>query len=166
MQVQNGNNSKMGVISEVAFPAIAGGVIAQSCHELMMPADFKFALRNTRMSQDKFVSNFRNLAEQTLKNIEAGREAQKAARMANGIPYINFDNAKIDVEKVVERAKEVYPELQKTAKIAKKSLNRTLIATTALIAGIKIASMIFFNKKYNKQHSQQLQGQSVKSTTA
>lgn len=163
MEVQNVNNKSSNVISQIVFPALAGGVLAQACHELTLPVETKAALKNSRLSQDKFVKKAVDFAEKSLKNIQATREAENAAKKVLGSTIVSFDNVKTNIEKVAENAKEMYPKIQETAKIAKKSLNKTLIGTIALIAVVKIASMIFFNKQKNNK---QIQGQTIKSTTA
>lgn len=164
MQVQN-NDSKqinpLGKISQVAFPALAGGVIAQSCHELMLPVETRFALKNARLSQDKFVAGMKQYAEQTMKELELSRAAEIAAKKANGIPYIEVGKT-INLETVAENAKKIYPELVDTAKNAKKALNKTLVSTAVLIAGAKLLSMaVFAHKNSKNKQASEVQNTSV-----
>lgn len=150
MNVQKIDNQSLTTISQIAIPALTGGVLAQYCQELTLPAEIKAALKNSRLSQDKFVAKSVKLAKKSLKKIEKTQASEKAVKIAKGLPIVNMDcsKIKIDMEKVAVNAKEMYPKFKETAKIARKSLNKTLFGTIALIAGIKMVSM--FVKKLKK----------------
>lgn len=135
MIIQNKNNiQRNNSISQIAFPALAGGVIASSVHELLLPVEVKGALRISKLSQDAFIQKSKEAAVETMKNT----------------------NLKINLNTIAENAKNLYPEMVETARVAKKALNKTLFTTIGLIAACKLISTIIVNVN-NKKHSQETQ---------
>ena len=118
-------------LGNILASSVVGGAVAAGAEKLLLPAEVKASLKNTRFGIDAYLKNAEKCANKTIKN---------------GI--------KVDVKKAVENAKNMYPEFLETAKVAKKSLAKTFLGVAGVIAGAKILSEIILNKKADKAEQQ------------
>lgn len=130
MNVQPVDNQRP-TIGNILASSVVGGAVAAGAEKLLLPAEVKASLKNTRFGIDAYLKNAEKCANKTLKN---------------GI--------KVDVKQAVENAKSMYPEFLETAKVAKKSLAKTFLGVAGVIAGAKILSEIILNKKADKAEQQ------------
>lgn len=130
MNVQPVDNQRP-TVGNILASSVVGGAVAAGAEKLLLPAEVKASIKNTRFGIDAYLKNAEKCANKTLKN---------------GI--------KVDVKQAVENAKNMYPEFLETAKVAKKSLAKTFLGVAGVIAGAKILSEIILNRKQDKTEQQ------------
>ncbi|MBQ4078170.1 hypothetical protein IJD15_03205 [bacterium] len=130
MNVQPVDNQRP-TIGNILASSVVGGAVAAGAEKLLLPAEVKASLKNTRFGIDAYLKNAEKCANKTIKN---------------GIS--------VDVKQAVENAKKMYPEFLETAKVAKKSLAKTFLGVAGVIAGAKILSEVILNRKQDKTEQQ------------
>lgn len=133
MDVQQTNNKPFSVKSTVTSAAL-GGLAAASLERAFLPAEVKAAVKNTRMGQDAFLKSAKVAAEKTIKNLDKANVTHK-----------------INVDKVVANAKEMYPEFAKTAKAANKVFARTFVGVAAAVVLGRTISSLILKSRANKE---------------
>ena len=130
MNIQPVDNQRP-TLGNILASSVVGGAVAAGAEKLLLPAETKAALKNTRFGIDTYLKGAERCANKTLKN---------------GI--------KVDVKQAVENAKAMYPEFVEKAQIAKKSLAKTFLGVAGVIAGAKILSEIISSKRADKADQQ------------
>lgn len=130
MNVQPVDNQRP-TLGNILASSVVGGAVAAGAEKLLLPAEVKASLKNTRFGIDAYLKNAEKCANKTIKN---------------GIS--------VDVKQAVENAKKMYPEFLETAKVAKKSLAKTFLGVAGVIAGAKILSEVILNRKQDKTEQQ------------
>lgn len=120
-------------LTNIAATAVLGGAVAAGAEKLALPATAKAALKNSRLSQDKFIV-----------------KAQKCA-----IDTMHNTGKKFDLEMIKENAAKIYPEMKELGVKTRKSLGKTFVGMAAAIAGAKLLSTVILNKRAEKAQKQQ-----------
>ena len=97
--------------------ALALGAAATLSHFIFLPVEAKAAIKNTMYGKDHFVKILKKCTEENIKNT----------------------GKKLDVNRVLKNSERLYPELQKTAKLAAKSLIKTF---TLVSSGVFLAKTL------------------------
>ena len=126
-------DNKKPIINNILTSAVAGGAVAAGAEKLLLPAEVKAAIKNTRFGQDAFLKKMEKAAFKTMD--KTGKQ--------------------IGVGEVLKNAKAMYPEFVETAKVAKKSLAKTFLGMTAAIAGAKLLALAIVNAKAKKVQNQE-----------
>ena len=105
--------------------AIGIGAAVTGAQYLKFSPEVKAAVKNTALGQDVFMK----------------KVAKSAAKIINNLDRAGMEKAasRINVKETLDRAKEIYPSLVKTANAAVKVLGKTFAAVTA---GALIGSFI------------------------
>ena len=122
------NQPKSNKIANVLGKSIIAGVLASETQRLMMPAETRAALKNARMGADKFVLASTKAAVKTGKNL----------------------GKTFDLDTIAERAKNIYPDMVKTANKANKQLNKTFFGAALIVAGIATVATLIDKAKASK----------------
>ena len=127
--------------------------ITTAIQGMLLPAEVKAAAFNTAIGKDLFLKNTEKAAVKTIKNLtNAGKE-----KMA----------AKIDVQKTLERANQMYPKITEVGKPVLKELGKTFIwIAGSVVAGKYIADKLFANKTDSAESAETMHLCSRYSTTA
>lgn len=126
MNVQPVDNKKT-TLGNILASSVVGGAVAAGAEKLLLPAEVKASLKNTRFGFDAYMKNAEKCATKTIKN-----------------------GVKANLDDVLAKSKEMYPEFLEAAKVAKKSLAKTFIGVAGVIAGAKILSEVILNRKQDK----------------
>ena len=103
MNVQPVDNQRP-TLGNILASSVVGGAVAAGAEKLLLPAEVKASIKNTRFGIDAYLKNAEKCANKTIKN---------------GIS--------VDVKQAVENAKKMYPEFLETAKVAKKIFSKNFL---------------------------------------
>lgn len=127
MEVQAVNNRST-KFENILSSAVLGGAVAAGAERLLLPAEVKAAIKNTRFGEDVYMKKAANALSKTM---------QKTGKQFN-------------VETVMENAKNMYPEFKEVATVAKKSLTKTFLGVAGVIVGAKLLAELLSNKQQKK----------------
>lgn len=120
-------------LTNIAATAVLGGAVATGAERLALNPTVKAALKNSRLSQDKFIAKAEKCAIKTMEN--TGKT--------------------FNMEMIKENAAKMYPEIKELGAKTRKSLGKTFIGMAAAIAGAKLLSSVILNKRAEKAQKQQ-----------
>ena len=108
--------------------AVVGGMAATLSHAIFLPPEAKAAVRNTMFGSDHFLETIRKATEENIKNT----------------------NKRFDMNLVIQNARKMYPEMEKTSKLVGTSLRKTFVAVTDGLFLVKSCKALYENIKANK----------------
>lgn len=130
MKTQETGNNNYFSSQKIISSSILGGLAAAGIERAFLPSEVKAAIKNTRFGEDVFLQKTAKCAEKTIKNLET---------------------AKINVQQVIENAKNMYPDFVKTAKSANKQFAKTFIGIAGTIACAKLLSSAILKSRMSKE---------------
>lgn len=140
IDTQKTNNENPFSAKRIISSSILGGLTAAGIERAFLPVEVKAAIKNTRFGQDTFIKKTKKFTEKTIQKIEQSRN-----------PNALFKTEKITIDKVVENAKNLYPEFVETTKAANKTFAKTFIGVASAIAGAKILSSLILKSRETKE---------------
>ena len=109
--------------------ALIGGLAAAGAERLLMPSTAKAALKIARQSEDTFIKNSLDAANETMKNL----------------------GKTFDLNQIAENAKNIYPQMKNLAKQANSSIIRTFALGTIFSLGL----LLLQQRKENAQNQKE-----------
>ena len=101
--------------------SLALGSAATLSKFIFLPPEAKAAIKNTMFGKDYFVKNLKNCTEENIKNT----------------------GKKLDMDFVLKNVEKIYPDLQKTSKLALKSLVKTFaVASSGIFLAKTLMSFV------------------------
>lgn len=128
MKTQAINNETAAVKNNPVITSVLCGTLAAGAEKLLLPAEAKAALKNTRAGQDAFLKKAEKCAVKTMKN--TGKT--------------------FDLNVIKENAKNMYPQMQETASIARKKIGKTFIGAAGIVLAAKVAAGMIMKHKQNQ----------------
>lgn len=136
IDTQKTTNSNPFSTKKIISDSIIGGLATAGIERALLPTETKAAIKNTRFGQDAFIKKTQKCAEKTIERLSRSGKASSKS---------------IDVNKVLENAKNLYPEFVETTKAANKRFAKTFIGIAGTIAGAKILSSLILKSRESKE---------------
>lgn len=150
-QVSQQNTNKGTAILNTVTTALVTGAVASEAQRLTMPAEVRAAIKNTTGGVDAFVKKSVKAASKTIENLSKEKAVDSAFKIRNKKDFIKG----INIEEIAEKAKNIYPEMEKVANEATKKLNKTFIGVSGIVlAGLVVAGLIKKGKTEKAEKAQ------------
>lgn len=144
-------NTKGKAILNTVTTALVTGAVASEAQRLTMPVEVRAAIKNTTGGVDAFVKKSVKAAAKTIENLNKENVVDSAFKINNKKDFIKG----IDLKEIAEKAKNIYPEMEKVANAATKKLNKTFIGVSGIaLAGLIVAGLIQKGKAEKAEKAQ------------